>query len=150
MTCAVSVLCFCCLVAQGQPNDEQIIREIDAAWSQALHDKDLDKVMSHYAEDASFLPPDEPIVSGQENIREWFERRVAMPGYSATFVPTMIVVAKSGDIAYELGMYRVTVDDASGKPVERSGKHLMMWEKRGGLWKVVAESINRDSPYVQQ
>lgn len=137
-------------MAYEQPHDEQRIREIDAAWSQALHDKDLDKVMSNYAEDASFLPPDEPIVRGQGNIREWFARRVAMPGYSASFTPTRIVVAKSADIAYELGTFRVTVDDAAGKPLEYSGKHLVIWEKRGGHWKVTAESINRDSPRVQR
>lgn len=144
------MISVCSLVAYGQPQDEQTIREIDAAWSQALQHKDVDKVMSNYAEDASFLPPDEPIVRGQGNIREWFAKRVAAPGYSATFAPTTIVVARSGDIAYELGTFHVTVNDASGKPVEYSGKHLVTWEKRGGHWKVVAESINRDSPRLQR
>jgi ketosteroid isomerase-like protein len=141
---------FCSLVTYGQLQDEQTIREIDAAWSRALQHKDLDKVLSNYVEDASLLPPDEPIVRGQVNIREWFAKRIATPGYSASFAPTTVVVAKSGDIAYELGTFRVTVDDESGKSVEYSGKHLVTWEKRGGHWKVAAESINRDSPRVQR
>jgi ketosteroid isomerase-like protein len=144
------MIAFCSLIAYGQAQDEQAIREIDVAWSQALEDKDLDKVMLNYSEDASLLPPDEPIVHGQGNIREWFRKRMATPGYSATFAPTTIVVAKSGDIAYELGTFRVTVEDESGKPVEYSGKHLVTWEKRGRRWKVAAESINRDSPRVQR
>jgi ketosteroid isomerase-like protein len=150
IACAVLITSFCSLVADGQPQDRQTIREIDAAWSLALQQKDLDKVISNYADDASFLPPDEPIIRGQVNIREWFAKRVAMPGYSATFAPTNIVVAKSGDIAYELGTFHVRVDDKSGKPIEYSGKHLVTWEKRGGRWKVVAESINQDSPHVQR
>jgi len=40
------------------------------------------------------------------------------------------------------------VGNDSGKPVEHSGKYLVTWKKRGGYWKVVAESINRDSPRV--
>lgn len=130
--------------------DEQTIREIDATWSQALHEKDLDKVISQYAKDASFLPPDEPIIVGHENIRAWFARRIATPGYSATFAPTRIVVAKSGEIAYEVGTFRVTVNDGAERPVAYSGKHLLTWEKRGGVWKVTAESINRDSPPVRR
>lgn len=137
-------------MAQGHPHDAQTIREIDAAWSQALKDKDLDKIISNYAEDASLLPPDEPIVRGQGNIRAWFAKRIATPGYSATFAPTSIVVAKSGDIAYELGTFHVTVENGIGKPVEYSGKHLVTWENRGGHWKVTAESINRNSPRVPQ
>ena len=132
--------------ADARQKDEQLIRETDAAWSQALHGKDLDKVMSNYAEDASFLPPDEPIVQGKGSIREWFAKRVALPGYSATFAPTTVVVSRSRDIAYELGTFRVTINDESGKPVIHLGKHLVAWQKRNGHWKVVAESINRDSP----
>jgi hypothetical protein len=71
-----------------------------------------------------------------------FAKRVATHGYSATFAHTTIVIAKSGDIAYELATFRVTVNDESGKPVAYSAKHLLTWEKRGGLCKVVAQSIN--------
>lgn len=146
IACVFVAITFCTVQAARQLQDEQAIRKIDAAWSQALQSKELDQVMSNYAEDASFLPPDEPIVRGRENIRRWFAKRIAMPGYSATFAPTRIVVAKSLDIAYELGTFRVTVDEDSGKPVEYSGKHLVTWEKVGGRWKVAAESVNRDSP----
>jgi ketosteroid isomerase-like protein len=149
ISAVVSLIAFCPLVSAWQ-KDEQIIREIDATWSQALHGKDLDKVMSNYAEDASFLPPDEPIIQGRGNIRKWFAKRVALPGYSATFAPTTVVVSRSQDIAYELGTFRVTINDESGRPVVYLGKHLMTWQKRNGHWKVVAESINRDSPSVHR
>src|SRR5215469_11615007 len=136
---------FCSQASSRQSKDEEIIREIDAAWSGALKNKDLDRVMANYADDASFLPPDEPIVRGWEKIREWFEKRIALPGYSATFAPNTIVVSRSRDMAYELGTFRVTVNDETGKPVAYVGKHLVVWEKRDAHWKVVAESINRDS-----
>jgi ketosteroid isomerase-like protein len=151
ITAVVSLaIAFCPLASAWQQKDEQMIRGIDAAWSQALQGKDLDKVMSNYAEEASFLPPDEPIVQGRGNIREWFAKRMALPGYSATFSPTTVVVSKSRDIAYELGTFQVTINDESGKPVLHLGKHLVTWQKRSGHWKVVAESINRDSPSVQR
>ena len=129
--------------------DEQAIRVIDASWSQALQNKDLDKVMSNYAEDASFLPPDQPIVVGKAQIRAWFAKQIALPGFSATFSPTVVKVSGSQDLAYELGTFRVAINDASGKPVIYLGKHLVTWERRDGRWKVAAESINRDSPAMR-
>lgn len=137
-------------MSMSATSDEQTIREIDAAWSQALRNKDLDHVMFNYAEDASLLPPDEPIVVGRAQIREWFAKRVILPGYAATFSPTTVRVSESRDIAYELGTFRVSLDDAAGKPVLHVGKHLVTWEKRDGRWQVTAESINRDSPAVER
>jgi uncharacterized protein (TIGR02246 family) len=130
--------------------DERTIQEIDAAWSRALQNKDLDHVISNYAEDASFLPPGEPIVVGRAQIREWFAKRMTLPGYSATFAPTMVRVSCSRDIAYELGIFRVSINDQAGKPVVHLGKHLVAWEKCDGCWKVTAESINSDSPPVER
>jgi len=146
IACVSLAISFCSVLAAGESADERTIREIDAAWSQALQSKDLDKVMSNYAEDARFLPPDEPIVLGRGKIREWFEGRVRVPGFSASFVPTMIEVSRSEDMAYEVGTFLVAVDGASGKPIVRTGKHLVVWRKHNGAWKVVAESINHDSP----
>lgn len=142
MTLAIGL---CCRTSARQSKDEETIREIDAAWSEALKNKDLDKVMENYAEDASFLAPDEPIVRGRGKICEWFKKRIALPGYSASFTPSTIVVSRSKDIAYEIGTFRATINDETGKPLVYSGKHLVVWKKHDGYWKVVAESINRDS-----
>lgn len=121
------------------------IRAIDAAWSRALHAKDLDRVMDNYADDAVFLAPRQPIVRGKDAIRAWFAERIAQPDYSATFEPTEVVVAAARDMAYETGVFHATGRDAGGALVQRVGKHLVTWMKRDGRWKVTAESISTDS-----
>jgi uncharacterized protein (TIGR02246 family) len=127
-------------------DEERAIRELDAAWSQALSARDLDAVMSYYADDAAFLAPNAPIVRGKAAIRARFAGRLALPGYSASFAPTAITVARSGDIAYEIGAYRLVIDDGAGQSRTTTGKHLVTWEKRDGAWRVTAESINPDHP----
>ncbi|HKW88678.1 MAG TPA: DUF4440 domain-containing protein [Candidatus Acidoferrales bacterium] len=92
----------------GEATDERAIRELDTAWSSALQNRDLEKAMSNYADDAVFLPPDAPLVEGRGRISEWFAQRMSTPGYSPRFTPTRIVVAKSRDMAYELGTFSVT------------------------------------------
>ncbi len=126
------------------------IRAIDSVWSAALQARDLDGVMSNYAEDAVFLSPGRPLLRGKEAIRAWFERQLAVPGYSATFWPTSIVVARSGDMAYEIGAYRVTYRGSDGTPQTAVGKHLVTWEKDAGRWRVTAESISGDSAAAGQ
>jgi uncharacterized protein (TIGR02246 family) len=139
-----SIILAACAATRPAGDEERTIRELDAAWSRALASKDLDGVMSYYADEALFLAPGSPIVKGKEQIRMRFARRMSLPGYSASFEPTSIVVARSRDMAHEVGVFRLTLDDAAGIRTTTTGKHLVTWEKRGGTWKVTAESINAD------
>jgi uncharacterized protein (TIGR02246 family) len=129
-----------------QHQDEREIRLLDEAWSRALEKKDLEAAMSNYAEDAVFLAPGAPIIQGKGRIRDRFAERMVLPGYSASFVPTRIVVAGSRDMAYELGTYRASFEGEGGRVREVVGKHLLVWEKRAGRWQVTAESISPDQP----
>ena len=125
-------------------DDERQIRLLDEAWSRALESKDLEAAMSNYAEDAVFLAPGAPIIEGKEQIRARFADRMSMPNYSASFVATRIVVTLSRDMAYELGRFRASFDDDKGRTRDVIGKHLVVWQKRGGRWQVTAESISPD------
>ena len=124
--------------------DEQAIRALDAAWSQAAGAKDLDKTVSFYADDASMLPANAPIANGKDAIRAAWSQLMALPGFSLSFAPSKIVIAKAGDMAYEIGTYHLTLNDAQGKPAASVGKYVVNWQKRGGQWKVVADIFNDD------
>src|SRR5262249_36033212 len=123
--------------------DEEAIRALDVAWSNAAQSKDLDKTVSYYADDASVLPPNMPIATGKDAIRALWSKMLAGP-WSLTFGPTKIVVSESRDMAYEIGTYQVTGNDAQGKPSSTAGKFVVAWQKRGGQWKVVADIFNDD------
>src|SRR3546814_14209759 len=60
----------------------------DVCSSDLLGAGNLDAVMRNYAEDAAFLVPNRPIILGKQAIREWFDARLATPGYHAKFAPT--------------------------------------------------------------
>jgi uncharacterized protein (TIGR02246 family) len=124
--------------------DENAIRALDTAWSQSAGAKDLDKTVSVYADDASMLPANAPIATGKDAIRAAWSQLMALPGFSISFAPSNIVIAKAGDIAYEIGTYHLTVNDAQGKPAASVGKYVVNWQKRAGQWKVVADIFNGD------
>ncbi len=128
----------------NRSNDEALIRRIDALWSKAAQDKDLEGAVYPYAGDASMLPFGAPIATGSDAIRKTWAALMAKPGYSLTFVPTKINVASSGDMAWEIGTFALTVNDAQGQPMEIPGKYVVAWRKVGPTWKVAADIFNTD------
>ena len=132
------------LYSSNRSNDEALIRRIDALWSQAAEDKDLDGAVHPYADDASMLPFGAPIATGTDAIRKTWAGLMAKPGYALTFVPTKIEVASAGDMAWEIGTFDLRVNDAQGSPMEIPGKYVVTWRKIGPTWKVAADIFNTD------
>jgi uncharacterized protein (TIGR02246 family) len=132
------------LAAKNVRADEQAIRDIDTAWSKAAGAKDLDKTVSVYADDASMLPPNAPIANGKDAIRAAWSQLMALPGFSLSFAPNKVTVSKSRDLAYEIGTFQLTVNDSQGKPAASVGKFVVVWERRRGQWKAVADIFNDD------
>jgi ketosteroid isomerase-like protein len=128
----------------SRSNDEALIRRIDALWSNAADDKDLDGAVHPYADDASMLPFGAPIATGTDAIRKTWAALMAKPGYALTFVPTKIEVASAGDMAWEIGTFALRVNDAQGQAMEIPGKYVVTWRKAGATWKVEADIFNTD------
>jgi uncharacterized protein (TIGR02246 family) len=130
---------------QGRrPSDEKTIRDADALWSHALETKDLEQALSFYADDASVLPFNAPMATGKEPIRQIWSRLLSTPGFSLRFAPSTVEVAHSGDLAYEVGTFELTMNDAQGKPVATPGKYVVVWKQTDGKWKATADIFNTD------
>ena len=60
-----------------------------------------------------------------------------------------VEVSRSGDLAYLMGVYVVSMKDAQGKPVTDRGKLVEVWKKQAdGKWKTVTDIYNSDLPAV--
>jgi ketosteroid isomerase-like protein len=127
--------------------DEQALRDADAEWSKAAGAKDLDKTVSYYSDDAIVMPPNDPAATTKEAVRKIWQDLLASPGLAISWKATKVEVAKSGDIGFVSGTYEVTMNDASGNPVNERGKYLEVWEKQpDGSWKCGADIWNSDLP----
>jgi len=125
--------------------EEQRIRDLDKEWSAAAASKDAAKTTAFYAEDGSLMPFNGPIVNGKAKIQEAWAGLMAKPGFALHFEPTRIVVAKSHDMAYDIGTFELTMNDDKGKPATMVGKFLVAWKKQSnGEWKVEADCFNTD------
>ena len=146
-----SCLCTLPLVTACTPPDtrganEQAVRQADAQWSKAAQAHDLDGTVSYYADDAVLLPPNAPIAADKQSIRESWAAMLG-PILSISWQITRIDVARSGDLAYLVGTYSITVKDAHGNPSTDRGKLIEVWKKQAdGHWKAVADTYNSDLP----
>ncbi len=127
--------------------DEAAIRDADIAWSRAFEMRDLEAIVSYYADDVIVLPPNMPAVVGKQAARELNRSQLAMPGLSGKWQPEQVEVARSGDIGYSWGKYVLTTTGPSGSPANDRGKYVAIWRKQAdGSWKVAVEALNSDLP----
>jgi len=126
--------------------DQIAILETDAEWSKAAAANDLEGTVSYYTEDASLLPPNAPIASGKPAIHAVWSSLLGA-GASVSWQATKVEVARSGDLAYVLGVYKLAMEDPQGKPVTDRGKFVEVWKKQtDGKWKVVTDMFSSDLP----
>ena len=126
-------------------DDEQAIRKLDKEWSAAAQTKDVDKTVSFYSDDASALPFNAPIATGKDQIRQVWAHLTSLPGFALTFGPTKIEVAKSGDLAYDLGTFELKTNDAQGNVNTEVGKYVVVWKKQPDKqWKAIIDMFSTD------
>jgi uncharacterized protein (TIGR02246 family) len=118
--------------------DEQAIRDGEAQWVKDFAAKDVEKVVSHYADDAASMIPDMTLMSGKDAIRAGLKEEFADPNSSLNFHPTKVEVSKASDLAYSQGVYSyVSSDPKTKKAVIESGNYIEVYKKQAdGYWKV--------------
>ena len=119
------------------------ILQLDAEWPRAAQARDVDRVVSFWADDAIVFPPGSPSVAGKSAIREFVAKSFQTPGFGIAWKTTHVVVSRSGDLAYATGTNRVTFNGPDGKQVAVEGKAVTVWRKeKEGAWKCVIDIWN--------
>ncbi len=66
--------------ADTRSKDEKSLRDTEAAWSKAAATKDVDRIVSYYADDASVFPANAPIAKSKDEIKKLWSGPVGAPG----------------------------------------------------------------------
>jgi uncharacterized protein (TIGR02246 family) len=131
--------------------DEAAIRAVDAEWARAASAGDGNAIAALYASDATLLPPMEPMRQGQAAKKYWVD---FTNSFSGTTELTATTVEGRGDLAYEVGTYRMslTPKKAGAKPLPVGvGKYIEVLKKQAdGSWKIVYDMWSPDAPPAKQ
>jgi ketosteroid isomerase-like protein len=129
--------------------DEATIRVYSQAFNEAVRAKNVDKAASFYADDAFNFGSNSPTLTTKEATRADMQSDFSVPGWTISWKTTSVVVARSGDLAYEHGRYRYTTTEKDGKPETKTGNYLLVWRKLpGGDWKIAVDTDAEDPPPV--
>jgi ketosteroid isomerase-like protein len=145
---AVSMAMAATAATAGSPDleaERAALFRLDKAWAQAAAAKEVERVLSFWADDARVFPPGQPAVVGKEALRQYVSGGFAVPGFSIQWQTSDFVVSASGDVAYGVGTNTVTVNSPEGKPLTERGRAVTVWRKDpGGEWKCVIDIWNAE------
>ena len=135
----------------AKPQDSASIKAAIAAdekaWQEDLKARDLEKLASHYADDAVFATPAGPAARGSTEIRRFFANGLTDKNFQVTFASDKVDVAASGDLAYSRGHFsQQYTDPKTGQVMTQSGTYLEVFKKQDdGSWKM-AEDVAVGDP----
>jgi uncharacterized protein (TIGR02246 family) len=120
------------------------IRSLDQRWLQMVADHDTAGIVDMYAGDGRLLGPGEPAAVGHDAIRQGWAAMLSLP--SLTFGPDVIHVSAAGDMAVDIGHGTLELPAEGGGTRKAEGKYLVVWVKRDGQWKAMADMFNFNEP----
>lgn len=127
--------------------DEAAIHALVKGWAAAAEAKDVEAFCAVYADDAVVMMEGMADVSSKAAIREAMTGMMQDSNFALSFAADKVVVARSGDLAYETGSYSMTLSDAKQKPATQAGHYVVVWRKEAdGSWKVVIDAPISDPP----
>jgi uncharacterized protein (TIGR02246 family) len=119
---------------------EAAIRANNQKFSEAFASGNAAGVASLYTEGARLMPPDAPMVSGTEAVRQFWDGAMGM-GIKEAALET-VEVKPCGEYACEIGRFTLSVEDGAGGRAERSGKYVVLWKRAGDGWKLDVDIWN--------
>jgi uncharacterized protein (TIGR02246 family) len=139
----VSALIVCVAGSAFGGEVEKSIRAMAENFEAGVKAGNVDQVISIYAEDAVVMPPNMPVVSGRDAVRQFWAGMLAMGKAEIDIMIDDISV--SGDMAVERGTWSLTVmPEGASSSVKDNGKYLIVWRNRGGKWQAVSDIWNSD------
>ncbi len=110
---------------------------VDKAFSDLCKEKGMNHAFLYYvAEDGVMLRPNSMPVVGKNKIQPLFQNDDSKIEFS--WEPLNAEVAKSGELGYTYGTYKITSGDS-----KQNGTYVSVWKKNAvGEWKFVLDSGN--------
>ncbi len=122
------------------------LMNLSKEWAKAAIERDVEKVVSYWADDAVIMSPNEPAMKGIDAIREMVIESMQIPGFEVTWEPQEAFVSRSGDLGYVLikNYFKLPLDTL-GNINTIYNKGVEIWKKQeDGTWKNVVDIYNGD------
>jgi uncharacterized protein (TIGR02246 family) len=127
--------------------DRAAIDAVYARFSEAYAQHDPNMVADLYLDDARYLPgsSDTPILEGRDTIRSQFQFLSGARERGTAFDISFRFVDRGidGDLAYDIGYYKLVATPAEGEPRTSVGKFVtVLRQSDDGRWRFVVDGYS--------
>lgn len=122
-------------------SEEAKIKSMVAEWSEAVRNKDLDKIMAIYADDiVSFDAVEKLRFTGKDEYgKHWKACFDLCPGGESKFEPGDMTVVADGNIAFAYSLLHCGGEDPDGNYNSSWMRVTQCFRKANGEWKIAHE-----------
>ena len=124
--------------------DQAALRERTEAFVKAFNARDVPQVLSIYAENSNFMPPNQPVIRGRDALKTFYDELFASGATNLKLDVTE--VSGHGPLAYQSGTYEMDVKSATGASQHDRGKYLFIARKMSNTWRYEYTVWNSDLP----
>ncbi len=140
---------FSSISVQSEEKDisqvRKILEEGGVKFVEAINKGDAAAAAALYTDDAILMPPNSEMIKGKSAIQEFWNTSIQMGIKNVS--TTVVDIQVSGDLAYRIGKYTLTVQPQDHPAVTDSGKFLDIWKRQAdGSWKIQVDTWNNDTP----
>ena len=119
--------------------------ERDAQWAAAAEQRDVERILEFFTEDAVMYPPGMPVVAGKTALRTYVESSLSIPGFRISWTSTEARISSDGELAYLFGRNSVTAPDTTGELQTARGRGITIWRREAdGKWRCAVDIWNAD------
>jgi uncharacterized protein (TIGR02246 family) len=111
------------------------IGKVNRMFEDAVRAQDPDRIASLYTGNAVALPPDGPIVRGQDGIRQLWSSAIKDMGLRDVTLKTIDLEVQD-DSACEVGQATLTLDPPGGPRATVNVKYVVVWQRFGSEWRL--------------
>lgn len=152
---SASVLLFAIAViasACGSPKQDEFttqdaaaIRQKTEGFVKAFNDKQVQQIVDMYAENATFMPPNRPVLRGRDPIKNFYDELINQTGGTNLRLDVSEVVGH-GPLAYEAGTYEIEYKPTTGVAARDRdrGKYLFVLRELNNTWRYEYTVWNSD------
>lgn len=111
------------------------IGKVNRMFEDAVRAKDPDRIASLYTGNAMVLPPDGPVVRGQDGVRQLWASVIEEMGLRDVALKTIDLDVQD-DSACEVGQATLTLEPPGGQRAAVNVKYVVVWRRFGGDWRL--------------
>jgi len=143
------ILILCAINLSCQPsidiqNERASLLETDAKLGElSLSSNNVDEFVAFYSSDAMVIPPNDQVLKGIPDIREFLAFWVEKSEYSVTWKPESAMVSNDGTAGQTFGSIRFAGPGLGATPFVTFGRYVSVWRKgKTGSWECVVNIWN--------